>query len=465
LFIQPELGDFNAAHFDRASQAIEIGHTAAEKALPGLRRFAVDDASYRAWQARHQLPPPPAPRVEFVRAANPSEKLDRYIGHRFDEQVGKPFDATEFEEDVSLMYGEGRHESISWRLEGDADRTGVEIDAADKAWGPNFLRFGLELSDNFDGRSSYQALVQARFTALNSNGGEGLARLQLGRVLNARLEYYQPWGWDGQFSVAPYIQYRALNVPLRAELGDEAYIAEIHRTEFVGGIELGWNISNRWRLSTGVESGREHADWQVGLPGLAGLTADVGLVRGRIEYDTLDSVSFPTRGLRMDLSSELYTEVLGAEESADATRLALDVAFGGRRDHFLVGLQFAYSHGGETTIGVSSKLGGLANFSGYLADEVVGNQLGLARVIYYRRLNSDSAIMDFPLYAGGSAELGGFWIEPDEIGGHDLVAAGSLFLGIDTFLGPIFLGYGRAETGVDSFYLRFGPLMRSDLKL
>lgn len=464
LLIHPDLGNFNAAHFDRASEAVRIGLAAGEKAMADIRRYSVDEASYRAWQARHVRPQAAPPRVDFVHGAVPSERTDRYISRRFDEQVGKPFDAAAFEKDVAVMYGEGKHESISWRLTDQDQRTGVEIDAVEKAWGPNFLRFGLELSDNFDGRSAYQALVQARFTALNEKGGEGLARLQLGRVLNARTEFYQPWGWDGQFSVAPYLQYRAMNVPLRADPSDETYVAELHRTEFVGGVELGWNISNDWRISTGVETGHERASIQVGLPGLPAFSGDVGLVRGRIEYDTLDSVTYPTRGMRFDLSTELYSDVLGAEEAADASRLAIDGAFGGRRDHFLLGLQFAYSHGGDNTIGVSSKLGGLANFSGYLADEIVADQLGLARAIYYRRLNKDSLIMGLPLYAGGSIEVGGFWDTPGDIG-DDLITAGSVFLGIDTFLGPIFVGYGRAETGVDSFYLRFGPLLRSELKL
>ena len=70
-----------------------------------------------------------------------------------------------------------------------------------------------------------------------------------------------------------------------------------------------------------------------------------------------------------------------------------------------------------------------------------------------------------PLYAGGSVEVGGFWNAPEDIDRGDLITAGSIFFAIDTFLGPIFLGYGRAETGVDSFYLRFGPLLRSELKL
>ncbi|WAC63794.1 hypothetical protein OVA13_03115 [Pseudoxanthomonas sp. SL93] len=43
----------------------------------------------------------------------------------------------------------------------------------------------------------------------------------------------------------------------------------------------------------------------------------------------------------------------------------------------------------------------------------------------------------------------------------DMLGAGSVFVGADTFLGPIFLGYGRAEGGQDSFYLTFGSLLRT----
>jgi NTE family protein len=457
LFIQPELGAMSAARFDLAGDAIRIGHAAAESAVQEIRRFAVSESDYGSWAARHEPPDSKVPRVEFVNA--------RDNERRFAHNIGKPFDAAAFERDVSVMYGEGRHESIAWRLTRDEERTGVDIDAVEKAWGPNFLRLGLELSDNFDGRSSYQALVQARFTSMNDRGGEGLARLQLGRVFDLRLEFYQPWGRDRQYSVAPYLRYRALNIPLRADPSDETYLAEIHRSEFLGGLEIGWNPSSHWRLSTGVESGHEDARIQVGLPGAPEVSGDVGLVRGRIEFDTLDSVTYPTRGMRVDLSTELYTSVLGSDESADATRLSFDRALGGRRNHLLLGLQLAYSNGGANTIGVSSKIGGLANLSGYLADEVVADELGLARAIYYRRLTSDSRVLGFPLYAGASLELGGFWGSRDEIDGDDLVTAGSLFLGIDSFLGPIFLGYGRAETGVDAFYLRFGPLLRSELRL
>jgi NTE family protein len=195
------------------------------------------------------------------------------------------------------------------------------------------------------------------------------------------------------------------------------------------------------------------------------VSGNVGLARGRVQYDTLDSVTFPTSGLRLDLSTEVYSSDLGSRESADVTRLAFDGAFGGRRDHLLLGLQLASSHGGANTIGVVSKMGGLANLSGYLADEVLGNQVALARLIYYRKISNDSQILGLPLYAGASLERGGFWVHRDLVDSDDLITAGSVFLGADTMLGPIFFGYGRAETGVDSFYLRIGTLLRSDLRL
>lgn len=465
LFIRPDLGEITSRDFDKAADAVKVGFSAADQVTAGIRAYAADEATYARWREQHRLPPSNVPRIDYVRAGNPDMRADEYLGHRFSKQIGHTFDAKEVEHEVAVMYGEGRHESISWRLTGDGYRSGLDIDAIEKAWGPNFLRLGLELSDDFNGRSSYQGLLQARFTRLNDHAGEGLARLQLGRVMEVRTEFYQPWGWNKQFSVAPYLEYRALNVPLRADPSDETYTAEIHRSAYVGGFELGWQPSSRWRFTTGMERGRENAYFSVGLPGLPDFDSDIGLVRARIEYDTLNSATFPRRGMRLHLSTDLYSPDIGATESADVTRLAFDGALGGRRDHVLLGLQLAYSNGGERTIGTSSKMGGLANLSGYLADEVVANELGLARAIYYRRLGDDSKLLGLPMYAGASLEVGGFWPDRDAIDRNDLITAGSVFLGIDTILGPIFIGYGRAETDVDAFYLRFGPLLRSELRL
>jgi len=41
-------------------------------------------------------------------------------------------------------------------------------------------------------------------------------------------------------------------------------------------------------------------------------------------------------------------------------------------------------------------------------------------------------------------------------GAESSFTAGSVYVGVESFLGPIFLGYGMAEGGNDMFYLQLG---------
>ena len=73
------------------------------------------------------------------------------------------------------------------------------------------------------------------------------------------------------------------------------------------------------------------------------------------------------------------------------------------------------------------------------------------------RLDNASAAFTLPLYAGGSLEVGGTWNDVDEISVGSLIPAGSLFLGADTPLGPLYLAGGVAK-GDASLYLLLGKL-------
>jgi len=60
-------------------------------------------------------------------------------------------------------------------------------------------------------------------------------------------------------------------------------------------------------------------------------------------------------------------------------------------------------------------------------------------------------------YLGASLEYGGVWQERGDIF-DDNIAAGSVFLGLDTPIGPVYTGYGYAEGGNDSVYIFMGTL-------
>ena len=157
------------------------------------------------------------------------------------------------------------------------------------------------------------------------------------------------------------------------------------------------------------------------------------------------SVSVPGRsGLpfvtRPGLGSEAHGEVL----RADAYR-----AFSFDRHRLLVGAEAQTSWGDPEAFSALATLGGFTRLSGYGDRDLSGEHSALARAIYYRRFGDMSRLFALPAYIGASVEAGNVWDARDAVSIDSLIYAGSVFVGIDSPLGPIFFGYGQAEGGND----------------
>ena len=63
------------------------------------------------------------------------------------------------------------------------------------------------------------------------------------------------------------------------------------------------------------------------------------------------------------------------------------------------------------------------------------------------------------MWAGTNLEYGNVWENRDDIDIDDGFFAGSVFLGANTVLGPLYFGYGMAEGGASSFYIYLGPVL------
>ena len=75
---------------------------------------------------------------------------------------------------------------------------------------------------------------------------------------------------------------------------------------------------------------------------------------------------------------------------------------------------------------------------------------------YYRRIGHGRV----PLYAGFTLEKGNTWDSRDEMSIDGARSAASIWLGADTPIGPLYVGYGRAEDDRDSFYIVIGNVVR-----
>ncbi|HEY3486999.1 MAG TPA: hypothetical protein VGL10_02935, partial [Gammaproteobacteria bacterium] len=61
-----------------------------------------------------------------------------------------------------------------------------------------------------------------------------------------------------------------------------------------------------------------------------------------------------------------------------------------------------------------------------------------------------------PIYLGGSLELGNVWQTTDKIALDEGIGAASLLAGMDTLLGPLYIGLGKTENGDRALYFFLG---------
>ena len=79
----------------------------------------------------------------------------------------------------------------------------------------------------------------------------------------------------------------------------------------------------------------------------------------------------------------------------------------------------------------------------------------IGRLSYYHRLPWSSGVVR-ALFAGGSLEMGNAWLKRSDMNFGDLRSGGSLFLGADTGLGPLYLSVVHAPRGYTGLYLFLG---------
>jgi NTE family protein len=95
--------------------------------------------------------------------------------------------------------------------------------------------------------------------------------------------------------------------------------------------------------------------------------------------------------------------------------------------------------------------------SGLEPNELIGQEYVLGRIVFYREFNRRRLRLIQPgWYIGASLEAGNVFTGDEPITTDELIGAGSIFLGADTVIGPIQLGWGYAEGGRSRVYLTVG---------
>jgi NTE family protein len=453
IVLDPALERFTSADFGRVPQALRAGEDAARGATAALAKLSLSEADYRDYLAKRNTRSTELPLIEFVRADSASAQYDALIQETMKDLVGKQLDRELMRSKLTSLYALDRFETIDYQLIEDQGRAGLQLDLRRKSWGPNYVRMGLNLEDDFEGNSRYNAAVRFIATELNSLGGEWLTDIQIGENPKFFTEFYQPLSLASRYFVAPQFDFEERSV---FELRNNDRVAEYRVREVSGGIDFGREIANWGEIRFGLHRGTGRRRVLIGDPSLPSTEFDRGGYFTRFSYDKLDSIFFPRHGQQFDIEWSAQRTNIGADSNFDIVRTSWLIARSFDRHTFIFWTDEGTTVDALATPENSFTLGGFLNLSGLTPGFLSGPHYGIGRLIYYRRVGrGGSGVLDLPAYAGVSVEAGNTWLDRKDMF-SDLRLNGSLFFGLDTPLGPVYLAVGADEGGDKAFYLFLG---------
>ncbi len=453
ILIRPDLGLFGSTNFGDIRETIEPGANATRVLAGRLRQLAVDDMTYTAWLGKRARPETTAEMLDFVRVIHDSRLAPEVLESRLSVAAGDLVDTERIEEDANRLYGLQLFESVSYRVVTEEGRTGVEFDARSKTWGPNYLQFGVSLEDDFEGSTGFNLAARLTRAGLNRLGAEWRTDLQIGTDPSLVSEYYQPLSFDSRVFIAPKVALRQSN--LNAFVMNDR-VATLRISSAQAGIDVGTELGASGEFRIGAYRGTGQARVKVGDPSLPNIDFETGGAFARLRVDTLDNARFPRHGVRADLTWNLSRPGLGADFSFDTIAAELASTWSYGKSSLQLGLSYATTINSDNAVQEFFPLGGFWRLSGLERGEISGPHAALARLVYYRRIGSEGGLFDVPLYLGASFEAGNVWQLRSEIGFDSMLINGSLFAGMDTFFGPLYLAAGFAQGGHTNFYLFLG---------
>lgn len=455
VHIQVKLGEYSSSSFNKASEIMKHGEDEARNHIADFSKLAVSDAEYEKYLQKRTSKEEYRPVISYVHVEGIVGYHVAEIKRALKNQINKPLNREEIMEDLTPIVQSGDFTKVTYDIEEKDGETGLIVKATPKSWLKNYTRLGFALDDDFDGNSNYSLAVEGRFNGLNEAGAYADVQLEAGRSPRAFVELYQPLYQGSSFFVAPEASVVKQDLPIR---DSDSIVAEFQRQENTLALKGGYSLGKYGEFLTGWKWGQGWIERRIGEAAVPDLDYDVGEVFAKLSLDQFDNPDFPTKGYRFSLLGTASDEDLGASDDFE-------------KGQALAALPFTF---GSTTIllnaeaGIApddlpaerySTFGGFFDISGFEQASLIASDYWIYRTAaYYRIAQGGSALFPFGGYIGGTIELASLRSNLEDIDDREGLVAGSIFIGADTPLLPIYLGFGMSDESEKSVYLNIGRL-------
>jgi NTE family protein len=461
ILVEPMLGPASSTDFTAVDSTIAAGENAARLMLARLDALGVGGGAYGDYLARRASREPGLAAIRFVRVDEQSKRYEKTIMAEMQPLIGKPLDVDAVGARVTQLYGLGNFETLDYALvdqgEGADEESGLEVRARRKSWGPNYVRFGLNLEDDFQGNSRYNAATRFILTELDDLGAELVTDVQIGSDPKVASEFYQPLNAERTWFVAPSIRVEARDLQLYTK---DVEIADYRDREAEVDFDIGRTLGNWGEIRAGFHRTNGATHLRLGDPNLVEQDYNDGEFFVKFSYDRLDNLHFPREGQQFSFQWDANRTDLGADTASDKVQADYLIASSRGRNTLLFWTSAGSVVAGSikpTALPDQFSLGGFFNLSGLAPTSLFGPNYAIARAIYFRKIGrGGEGFFEFPAYIGMSLEIGNTWQQRSEMNFGSAHKDASLFLAFDTFLGPVYLGSGYDTAGHSAYYLFLG---------
>lgn len=446
----------SSSDFDRFAYLIHIGEKAALRHQDQLKKLARPMENPPPFQRR-------LPVIDAIHIDNQTQLSDQIILNHLSQPVGKPLDRTRLETELTQLYGQGFFELLTYDVETREDKKVLNIYAKPPSWGPNFFKLKFNLASNLGDTSLFNLGLRHLRIPVNAYGGEWRNEMNIGESQQFNTALYQPLGLEQKFYVEPKLEFYNHTYSLNNPTLGIATI-QLEQQVFRAGVAFGVNLTPRENLS--LTNAVEDNTFIIGKDSSSQVRSHYNnyLMQLNFTHDSLDQLAFPHAGSLLKLGyHRRYQNDITQPETQEYTALFSHYTSWQRHtlNLYLEATDLDASSSSDVTRFYT--LGGFQKLSGFHENELLGNKIVFGRLKYYYRVSKSNNPMNFPYYIGATLEAGNVYdegnftgVNTSDFSWENTEQAGSVFVGMNTFVGPLYFAYGYHSPQKQSFYFYFG---------
>lgn len=454
ILITPNLGEVGTSDFEKFAEGIQPGVIAADQQKNRLAALATTHLGpiYPVAQSQN-------PALYFNGVSVQNEHFLRpQTYHHYLNYEKMPLTPEEVAEPIQYLYGLSIYERIYYGFEEVENEKVLVVKPELKSQDPIYFQGSILIDSDFQTENSFGFILGVTNPQVNSLLGEWRVIAKIGQDFGVFAEFYQPLEPSLSWFVNPHVQLQRSSSHFYYDYTDLATVLD---SSAEVGILFGREFSNKSRLGAFWQFNYDGYDVKEGCLCLPDNHSRNGQMGAVFQWDTVDNAYFPRTGTRGNVIYSANEKAFGGEQHFEQLRSRGLAAMSAGKHALVLAGKYNKTLSGEPTYNAAYSLGGLFQLTGLANGELLGNNAGLVSGIYFYNFKSLSLIPNrpAPCYLGASVESGKVWGETN-LSENKFVYSGSVFIAMDSLLGPIYLAYGMTDSGRKAAHLVIRPAFK-----